>query len=157
MNCQETTGFNRLAWIINIVLVITSVGCQPTPESNVLPNGEAKVITVQHCLIAFQHSLGDQFVARSQDEAKALAEKLLERARAGEDFAEIVKKYTNDAAPGIYRLANRGVEQRGAYARGDMVPAFGDVGFALDVGEFGLAAYDPATSQFGWHIIKRIE
>jgi parvulin-like peptidyl-prolyl isomerase len=38
-----------------------------------------------------------------------------------------------------------------------MVPAFGDVGFTLRVGEIGLAPHDPTTSPFGWHVIKRIE
>ena len=38
-----------------------------------------------------------------------------------------------------------------------MVRGFGDVGFQLDVGEIGMAEYDPGTSQYGWHIIKRIE
>jgi parvulin-like peptidyl-prolyl isomerase len=38
-----------------------------------------------------------------------------------------------------------------------MVPAFGNVGFALKVGEIGIADYDPHTSPFGWHIIKRLK
>lgn len=44
-----------------------------------------------------------------------------------------------------------------SFGRDEMVPAFGDVGFALKVGEFGLAPYDQATSPFGWHVIKRVE
>ena len=38
-----------------------------------------------------------------------------------------------------------------------MVKAFGDVSFGLEVGGVGLAVYDPATSKYGWHIIKRLE
>ena len=38
-----------------------------------------------------------------------------------------------------------------------MVAAFGDVGFKLDVGEVGMAPYDPAKSKYGWHIIKRLK
>ena len=34
---------------------------------------------------------------------------------------------------------------------------FGDVGFELEVGEIGMADYDPEKSQYGWHIIKRLE
>jgi parvulin-like peptidyl-prolyl isomerase len=37
-----------------------------------------------------------------------------------------------------------------------MAPAFGDIGFALAPGEIGMASFDPRTSPFGWHIIKRI-
>jgi hypothetical protein len=36
-----------------------------------------------------------------------------------------------------------------------MAGAFGDVGFQLEVGGIGLAEYDPSTSPFGYHIIKR--
>ncbi|MFT5049926.1 MAG: peptidyl-prolyl cis-trans isomerase B (cyclophilin B) [Chlamydiales bacterium] len=41
--------------------------------------------------------------------------------------------------------------------REQMVPAFGDVGFLLEVGEVGLAPFDPAKSPYGWHVIKRLE
>ena len=37
------------------------------------------------------------------------------------------------------------------------VPAFGNVGFKLAVGEIGIADYDPKTSPFGYHVIKRVE
>jgi parvulin-like peptidyl-prolyl isomerase len=43
------------------------------------------------------------------------------------------------------------------YSRAKMVQAFGDVGFSLGVGEVGLAVFDPKTSKYGWHIIKRLE
>jgi len=43
------------------------------------------------------------------------------------------------------------------FPRNQMVPAFGDIGFKLQVGEIGIANYDKTTSPFGWHIIKRYE
>ena len=43
------------------------------------------------------------------------------------------------------------------HPRGAMVAAFGDVGFALEPGECGLAVYDDESSPFGWHIIRRID
>ena len=42
------------------------------------------------------------------------------------------------------------------HPRGAMVSAFGDVGFALAVGEVGLATFDAESSPFGWHVIKRL-
>ena len=42
------------------------------------------------------------------------------------------------------------------FQRGSMVPAFGDIGFPLSVGDYGLASYDPDKSPYGWHIIKRL-
>jgi len=41
--------------------------------------------------------------------------------------------------------------------RDEMAPAFGDVGFALKVGEVGMAPYDKTKSPFGIHIIKRLQ
>ena len=41
--------------------------------------------------------------------------------------------------------------------RDQMVPAFGDVGFTLEVGGVGLAPYDETKSPFGFHVIKRLE
>ena len=42
------------------------------------------------------------------------------------------------------------------HPRAAMVPAFGDVGFGLEVGEVGVAAFDEKASPFGWHVIKRL-
>ena len=41
--------------------------------------------------------------------------------------------------------------------RFEMVGAFGDVSFSLAVGEVGIADYNPESSPFGWHIVKRLE
>ena len=43
------------------------------------------------------------------------------------------------------------------YGRDNMVPAFGNVGFPLALGEIGVADYDPSTSPYGYHVIKRVE
>jgi len=43
------------------------------------------------------------------------------------------------------------------YARTGLVPAFGDVGFTLEVGAVALAPFDAKQSPFGWHIIKRLQ
>ena len=115
-------------------------------------------ITIQHVLIGFTGSVPQKNIARTQDEAKKLAEEILARAKKGENFDELVKKYTDDSAPGIYALANIGVAPAaGEYARTRMVPAFGDAGFPLKVDEIGMASYDSAKSPFGWHIVKRLK
>ncbi len=115
-------------------------------------------VVVQHILIGFKGSVGDKPIDRTMEEAKKLAEELLARARKGEDFDKLVKQYTNDAAPGIYGMANFGVQPGSAESlRAGMVKAFGDVSFSLKVGEIGMASYDPKTSKFGWHIIKRLK
>jgi hypothetical protein len=121
---------------------------------------EPERVTVQHILIAFRGSIPDPKVTRGQADAERLALEIFEKAKAGEDFDALVKSYTNDAYPGIYKMANRGVTpdtSRQEFSRTRMVQAFGDVSFGLEVGGIGLAAYDPVTGKYGWHIIKRLE
>src|SRR5437867_460611 len=143
---------------------------QPPPVENTpvqSTSGQPKHITVQHILIGFKDAVGFQgqqippkAATRTQDEAKKLAYDLLAKAKAGEDFDKLVADNTDDAPPGIYSMANNGVNPDKAareFPRGGMVPAFGNVGFALQVGEIGISDYDPATSPYGWHIIKRVK
>ena len=59
-------------------------------------------------------------------------------------FVDTLRKEADDVAPSL------------PHPRSAMVPAFGDVGFNLEVGELGLASYDDEASPFGWHIIKRL-
>jgi parvulin-like peptidyl-prolyl isomerase len=122
-----------------------------------MANNEPEHIEVQHILIGFRGSVPGARITRSQEEARTLAYDLLEQARNGANFDELVKKYTDDSPPGKYKMSNLGVTKRqGEYARNEMVAAFGDVGFPLQVGEFGVADYDPRKSPYGWHIIKRV-
>ncbi|MDG2014349.1 MAG: peptidylprolyl isomerase [Pirellulaceae bacterium] len=133
-------------------------------NSAVLENGQSSHITVQHILIGFDGSVQDKQITRSKTDAQTLAMEVLESAQNGDDFDQLVEKYTDDSAPGIYHLANKGqVSERvqskpleSVFPRSGMVAAFGDVGFPLEVGEVGLAKYDPQSSPFGWHVIKRI-
>ena len=132
----------------------------PTPKPEAEKKEEPKYITVQHILIGFQGSVRGKSITRTKEEAKTLAEELLKKAKAGEDFDTLVKEHTDDSHPGIYKMANHGVPGDRAnrvYSRGQMVPAFGNVGFPLDVGGVGMAAHDPRNSPYGWHIVKRVE
>ena len=117
-------------------------------------------IRVQHILIGFKGSVPGKTITRSEAEAKTLAYSLVDSAKAGANYDELVARHTDDSAPGIYGLANRGVTAAGPpseYGRDQMVPAFGNVGFKLKVGEIGVADYDARTSPYGFHVIKRVE
>jgi len=129
-----------------------------TPAAPATKSGEADRITIQHVLIGFTGSVPGKTITRTKEEASKLAHEILERAKKGEDFDALVKQYTDDSPPGIYSMANNGVAPaQGEWARGRMVPAFGDAGFPLQVGEFGIAEFDPARSPYGWHVVKRIK
>jgi len=122
--------------------------------------GEPDRVAVQHILIAFKGSIPEPKVTRTSEEALALAMEIFERAKKGEDFDALVKKYTDDEYPGIYKMTNIDVapnKEKKEYLRTGMVRSFGDVGFSLPVGGIGIAVYDPLRSKYGWHIIKRIE
>lgn len=114
-------------------------------------------VEVQHILIGFAGSVPGKGITRTKEEAMKLAHEILDKARKGANFDSLVAKYTDDSPPGIYKMAGDGVPpQVGEYGRRQMVPAFGNVGFAISPGNIDIAEYDPTTSPFGWHIIKRL-
>lgn len=77
---------------------------------------------------------------------KKLAEDVLKRAKAGEDFAKLAKEYSED--PGS---KDTGGEY--TFARGQMVREFEDAAFSQGTNQIS----DIVTTQFGYHIIKTSE
>jgi len=159
---EERVKGSKIATMLGLlaftfVVALAAEGQEAKPEDK-MPANEPDHIKVQHILIGFQGSVPGKNITRSQEEAKKLAYEILERAKKGEEFPALVKEYTDDAYPGIYGMSNKGVSPgQGEYPRDRMVPAFGNTGFPLEVGGIGIADYDPKTSPYGWHIVKRIE
>jgi hypothetical protein len=117
-------------------------------------------ILVQHVLIGFQGSIQGKSIARSQADAEKLANEVLAKARAGENFDALVQAHTDDQFPGVYALANNGITKdptKQEYGRDEMVSGFGDAAFELSPGNVGMSPYDAKKSPFGWHIIKRLQ
>jgi peptidyl-prolyl cis-trans isomerase D len=80
--------------------------------------------------------------------ARAKAQDVIKRARAGEDFAKLAKEISED--PGS---ASKGGDL-GWFAKGQMVPQFESAAFALKSGEL---TGEPVRSPFGYHVIKVLE
>ena len=146
----------KARYLITWILLVVWIGSVPALQAK--RKDEPDTVLVQHILIGFNKSVPGKKLDRTKKEAQALAEELLERAQAGEDFDALVKEYTDDKHPGIYRLTNRDAPLlQDSRKRSDMVANFGAVSFQLEVGEVGLAKFHGGNSPYGWHVIKRLE
>ena len=97
-------------------------------------------VSAAHILIKVEKDAKDDIKA----EKRKLAEKILEKARTGDDFAKLARKHSDDTGS----AAKGGA--LGYFNRGMMVPAFEKAAFALNPGEIS----DLVESPFGLHIIK---
>ena len=85
----------------------------------------------------------DKDTAEAIEAARQRALEVVKKARAGEDFAALAKKYSEGPT------APKGGDL-GRFERKDMVKPFADKAFAMKAGEIS----DPVKTQFGWHVIK---
>ena len=100
-------------------------------------------IAAKHILISTVDSTTGETI-RTDAEAKAEAQKILDRINAGEDYDTLMNEYSED--PGL-----SGNPDGYIFTEGEMVTEFYDGAKALDEGEVsGLV-----KSDYGYHIIKR--
>ncbi len=125
-------------------------------ERGEIPNDDASVqavfdsdefIRVKQLLISTEEGMlfatGED---TSEDERLALAEDLLDQARGGADFDELVQKNGQD----LFMFNN---DDGYYFARGYLDTAFEEAAFALDIGEIS----DVVKTSAGYSIIKRYE
>lgn len=86
--------------------------------------------------------------SRTEEEAKALAEQVLTKVKAGEDFAALAAEYSDDPSA----AKNKG--DLGYFSKGRMVPEFDAAAFALSAKK---PVSDLVKTQFGYHIIKFVD
>ncbi|MDD2481873.1 MAG: peptidylprolyl isomerase, partial [Lutispora sp.] len=104
-----------------------------------IPEDELKTIydSMKDSFISIKAS---HILMENQEEAK----KILERAKAGEDFNELAMEFSIDPS------AKENSGELGYFSVGDMVPEFEKAAFALEPGQIS----DLVQSDFGFHIIK---
>jgi parvulin-like peptidyl-prolyl isomerase len=101
-----------------------------------------KTATVRHILIMTQGKNEQEKAA-----ARTRIEGLLAKAKAGDDFAELAKQYTEDTGS----KENGGLYED--FPRGRMVKPFEDAAFSVPVGEISGVV----ETQFGYHILKVVD
>lgn len=105
------------------------------------PNGNVKA---SHILITYDDATrANPKEPRTKEEAEALAKDILSKAKAGQEFADLAKEYSED--PGS-------VNNGGTYdniAPGRMVPEFNDYIFNNPIG-----STDVVETEYGFHVIR---
>ena len=99
-------------------------------------------VHAQHILFALQPEAPEQEVTA----VTARAQEVLTRARAGEDFAELAREFSQGPT------APKGGDL-GFFRRGQMVPSFEKAAFSMEPGEIS----EPVRTAFGVHLIKQVE
>lgn len=85
-------------------------------------------------------------ITRTKEEAKARIEEVAAKLKAGEDFAELAREYS-DCPSGKRRGGDLG-----SFGKGKMAPPFEEAAFALEDNEIS----DIVETDFGYHIIQRL-
>lgn len=105
---------------------------------------------VQHILISTQagtdDKTGEATEARSDEDALKIANKVIAKLDAGEDFDSLIEEYDED--PGM---------EKGkfyVFGSGKMVAEFEDASRNLEIGKY---TKEPVKTDYGYHIIKRYE
>lgn len=97
-------------------------------------------VKAQHILVSVEATATPEQDAA----ARAKAEEVLQKAKSGSDFAELVRQYSDE--PGAAERAG----DLGFFGRGQMVPEFEKAVFAMQPGQIS----DLVRTNFGYHIIK---
>lgn len=105
---------------------------------------------VQHVLVSTQEQTDETgnvtAPAKSEAEAKKIADEVIAKLDEGSDFDSLIEKYDED--PGM---------EKGkfyVFGTGEMVPEFEEASKNLKIGEY---TKEPVKTDYGYHIIKRYE
>lgn len=98
-----------------------------------------KTVSARHILFKVDEKADEELVAQK----KKLADDIYQKAKQGEDFAELAKQYSEGPTK------EKGGDL-GTFPKSRMVKPFADKAFSMQAGEIS----EPVRTRFGWHIIK---
>ena len=115
-------------------------------EENASQFEQPELVRAAHILVGTRNPDGSEMADEKKKEQRKLADDLLKRAKANEDFAKLAKEYSED--PGS---KDKGGEY--TFPRGQMMPEFEAAAFSLETNQVS----DVVTTSYGYHIIKLYE
>lgn len=125
-------------------LTISEAEAKKFYEENAAGFEEPEKARAAHILISTKDPATSQDLPEEKKkEKKKLAEKVLQRARAGEEFAKLAKEFSED--PGS---KDKGGEY--TFPRGQMVREFEAAAFSMKTNQIS----DLVTTEYGYHIIR---
>jgi hypothetical protein len=119
------------------------------PQLTAPVDGGAPVeIGARHVLIQWMGCRrAPETVVRTREQALAVAEQVLKKARAGEDLGRLANEYSDEP------MAGSRAGSLGCFRRGTMDKRFEAAAFALKPGDIS----DVVETDFGFHVIQRTE
>lgn len=109
--------------------------------------GQPARIGVKHVLVRHVGADRGNGATRTREQACLRALEARDKLRAGADFAEVVKEYSEEAG-----AASR-EGSLGTIERTDVLPPFADAAFELDLNQLS----DVVETRYGFHVIFRTE
>jgi parvulin-like peptidyl-prolyl isomerase len=151
---EKEVGIVKSKYGYHIMERVPAPAPDPLESADILARpAETGVVQVQHVLVGWKDTpaakagrVDDRAKDRDKATADKIAQEVMTKAKAGEDFKALMKQYSED--PGskddgrVYPVA----------PDAPMVEPFKDMSLRLKMGEVGMV-----KSPFGWHVIKRVE
>lgn len=135
--------------LLLLAIVLLSVACgeqrQEAEAPKTVQPAPPGSVRASHVLIAYSGAERST-ATRSKEEALELAQEIAKKAKAGEDFGELAKAYSDCPT------AEKGGDL-GFFQKGRMAKPFEDASFAMNPGDVS----DVVETQFGYHVIKRTQ
>lgn len=144
MMCKSSVYYNKIGELVKNESNISDSDLEKYFNEN-KSTFESEIRKAKHILIATKNTTTNlDKTPEEREEAKKLANEILERAKSGEDFDALMNKYSED--PGLAKSPDGYV-----FGSGEMVPEFEE---ATDSVGFSEIAF--CESEYGFHIIKRL-